>query len=211
MSLDYTDEAKHKFMIECNNKANQQRTRWFLRHKDKLVERARCTEKNKHYTNEEIEETRLKASFPALSQQHEVAARHRRRCLLTGAGEITALGDAILKSEEFPIMKPVDSNEASIIYKELAAGGGRRAYLNARQRKLPELKYNDCPTTNSEYGWALHDSSVRSGAPEYKRYAIYFRYATRPSGVHPDPPHYDPPAKKREICKGNLTYRCFFK
>ncbi|KAJ8718475.1 hypothetical protein PYW08_002712 [Mythimna loreyi] len=203
MPIDYADAATQRFMIECHNKAQKQRTKWFLKHKDKLIQKTQCTEKFKHYTSEQIEKTRLGAGIPALSNQHENSAWHRRRCLLTGAADTAALRDSFMRSEESPIMKPVDTNETNMLYTEFSEGGGRKAYLNARQRKLPETKYYDCPTTNNMYGWALCDSSVKSGAPEYKRCASYSRDVIRISGVHPDPPHYNPPATLYETCRSS--------
>lgn len=193
MPLDYSDPATQKFLIECNNTASEQRTLWFLKHKEELIRRTQPKENQKDYTTEQIEETRLEAELLALSNQHKESAHHRRNCVLTGATDTTAF--SFVKGEDLAVMKPVDIKESSILYTELGAGGGRKAYLKARKYKLPEDKYNDCLTTNNVYGWALSDSSVKSGAPEHKRYETFFRSLTRQSGVHPDPPHYKSPSR----------------
>lgn len=200
MPLDYADPVIQRFVIECNRRANKQRTKWFLKNKDELIRQVQCKEKQKHYTTENIEETRLGAGMSVLRNLHEVTARHRRRCAITGTAETTTL-NLFVKSEEPSVMKPVDIDESSILYKDLSAGGGRMAYLFARKHKLPEEKYNDFPTTSNMYGWALRESSIRSGPSKHKRYASYFRDVTRISGVHPDPPHYNQPAASHVTCK----------
>uniref|UniRef100_A0A2A4K270 Sperm microtubule inner protein 1 C-terminal domain-containing protein n=1 Tax=Heliothis virescens TaxID=7102 RepID=A0A2A4K270_HELVI len=195
MPFDDTDPRVQQFLIERHIQDNLHVMRWFLKHKDEMIRRAQSTENTKYYTDEQIRKTAVEANIKSLSKQHEASSRHRRRTAITGSVDATALNPFTMKTDEPSVMKPVDPQESGILYKQLASGGGRKAYLHMRKYKLPEEKYNDCVTSNV-YGWALKESLIGISAPKHRRYATFTRDIARHSGVHPDPPHYEPPTER---------------
>ncbi|XP_047028846.1 uncharacterized protein LOC124636759 [Helicoverpa zea] len=196
MPFDYSDPRLQLFLTERRVQDNLRCMRWFLKHKDEMISDAAVhSAKNKHYTEEQIKKTVVEANIKVLSNQHAFSSLHRRKRVLTDSADATALNQFLMKAVVPSVMKPVDVKHSRILYKQLASGGGRKAYLNARKYKLPEQKYHDCVTTSSVYGWALKESLVGCSAPKFRRYATFARELLN-SGVHMDPPHYEPPAER---------------
>lgn len=193
MPLDYSDPLMLKIIIERNEKDSAKSLRWFLKNKEVIASRAKFTEAHKQYTEEQIARKNIDWDIAGLSKHYEACGRNRRKRAQMGE---TSLNYFSMKAvqPQVPIMKSVDPNESSILYKEMAVGGGRAAYLKMRKYKMPEEKYNSCETSNV-YGWRLGESEIALKAPEYKRYATFLHDLHRNSGVHPDPIHYAPPAE----------------
>ncbi|CAH1637338.1 unnamed protein product [Spodoptera littoralis] len=187
MPLDYSNPLIQKFLIERQHQENLKCMNWFLKNKEKIIKNAPKIENCKHYTTEQISKTHMEAGMNMLSKQNDVSIHHRRKTPMEDA-ETTILNGFFEKSEEVPIMKPVDPKESSILYTDLAAGGGRNAYLNTRHHKLPEDKYTFCVTTYNNYGWKLNENELKRSPPEHNRYSIFVHDLVRRSGAHPDPP-----------------------
>ncbi|XP_026741136.1 uncharacterized protein LOC113503397 [Trichoplusia ni] len=192
MPLDYTDPVTLKCIIERNGYENRERVRWFLKHKDEQIARAQFTERHHQRTENDILKHDVEHSIQALKIQHDENNKHRRRKPQLET-YLNPLADKPEPDE--PVMKPVEHEVSNLHYKPLTLGGGRKTYLSARNLKMPEDKYNSCPTS-SVYGWRLNDSDLTYGFSKHSKYDAFFHDLYRLSGVHPDPPHYEPPTER---------------
>ncbi|XP_050561586.1 uncharacterized protein LOC126912620 [Spodoptera frugiperda] len=202
MPLDYSNPMIQKFLIERQDQENLKCMQWFLKNKEKIIKNAPKVENCKHYTSEQVAKKRMEADVNMLSEQNNISRRYRRKLSMQEA-ERTILHGFFEKSEDVPIMKPVDPEDSSILTRELAAGGGRNAYLKTRHRKLPEDKYTSCVTTSNTYGWKLNENKLKRVPPKHNRYSVFTHELVGRSGAHPDPPEALQPKDAQYIrCSG---------
>ncbi|CAH0588045.1 unnamed protein product [Chrysodeixis includens] len=191
MPLDYNDSETVKVFRERNEIENRTRVQWFLRNQEEEIARAQFSEHHHQRTENDISRLNVEHSIPALVSQHEENNTHRRQ----KPKEETHLNPFTEKREnDEPIMRPVEPEVSGLHHKPLSSGGGRKAYLSTRSRKMPEDKYNSCQTSNV-YGWKLHDTEITFEPSKHPKVATFINDVYRLSGAHPDPRHYNPPVE----------------
>lgn len=186
MPLDFTKPGTIKFLKEKYEHEKDQRVGWFLANKEKLIREATLTDKNKGYSAEDIRRAPLEIFMPVLSGLYKVSAENRRKKVPVDGPVIGIAKDMSITPS--PLMKPVEPSVSSILY-EQPPKGGRRQYLNARKRKIPDEKYYFCETSANDIGWQWKESALPRRPPKYGRHEIILHEAPR-SGPQPDPKHY---------------------
>lgn len=216
MPLDYTNPKVLKFLTENFEKAEERRMIWFLNNKEKLEQSASFPQNYKGLHTVEVRKLTVEACMPILALNHETSVGNRRRRALRdgvvrGVSQLQASSRSKSQPRTLkltgtlvpePVMKSIDTDVQSILYKALP-NGGRRVYLDKRKRLLPEDKYNFCETNNSGYGWRLNDSELSRQPPKYGRYFTFKRDINSRSGPQPDPAYYQqPPDEPYSKCFG---------
>ncbi|CAH2042616.1 unnamed protein product, partial [Iphiclides podalirius] len=113
----------------------------------------------------------------------------------------------LVPSEANCLMKPIEPEVLDLLYGSTEKGATFK-YLNARNKKSPEEKFNYRVTTNLEYGWQHKQSRVPPRDFNRGRCAILRDTFYRKNNLAPDPPHYAQPAGGEfSICS---VYSCNF-
>lgn len=81
-------------------------------------------------------------------------------------------------------MRPVSRDTKELLYDGFSAlGGGRYAYLQKRNQKDPEVKYEYPITSSWEVGWKLQDCVKQQKSPSFGRTRAIRDTFYRPNGI----------------------------
>lgn len=81
-------------------------------------------------------------------------------------------------------MRPVSKDTKELLYDGFSAlGGGRYAYLQKRNLKDPEVKYEYPITSSWEIGWKLQDCVKQQKSPSFGRTRVIRDTFYRPGGI----------------------------
>lgn len=219
MPLDYTNPHVINFLTEHFERVEVERMTWFLKNQDELVKLATIPDNSKGLDTVDVRKISVEACMPSMVLHHKTSIVNRRRKALRdgvieGVSRLKSpsrrKGQQSRNTQENvtellvpePIMKSVDPDVQSILFKALP-NGGRCQYLDKRKRVLPEDKYNFCETSTSVHGWRLKDSELSRQPGKYGRYFAFKRDVNSRSGPQPDPAYYQkPPIEPYSKCTG---------
>lgn len=219
--LDITNPAIIKFLIENYEKENRLRINWNNKHAEKIQDAAVLKREPKHYYETNVIAHNMIGGMATITRDHIVAGYNRRKVPIRDGRHIpgvdklrqghsivdVGLGDPdedprLKRSNDNlnvdPIMRPVDPDVHSIIYKSKPEYG-RVQYLDKRYKIFPENKYYFAECVNWDYGWRLNDSGGQQ-KPKYGRCWHLTKTLRTRVGPQPDPPHYkssEPPGSMK--------------
>ncbi|XP_052743444.1 uncharacterized protein LOC112046529 [Bicyclus anynana] len=208
--IDITNPAIIIFLIENYEKENRLRLNWIHKNWERIQQAATLTREPTNYFETDVIAHSMINGLQTITRDHIVAKNNRRKTPIRDGTYIpgikdlqkghsiidVGLGDPkedprlLNHTANDPIMRPVDPELNSIIYKPKPEFG-RLQYLAKRNKILPEKKYYFAECTTFEHGWRLQDSALRQ-KPTHGRCWHLTRALRSRVGPQPDPPHYKP-------------------
>lgn len=209
--IDITNPKVIIFLIENYEKENRLRLNWIHKNWESIQQAATLAREPTNYYETDVIASGIVSGLATVTRDHIVSGHNRRRVpirdgtLIPGIKHLrrgnsivdVGLGDPkedprLARPDEDltfdPVMRPVDPELKSVIYKPKPENG-REQYLVKRSRISPENKYYFAESSGFEYGWRLKDSALRQ-KPVYGRCWHLTRALRSRVGPQPDPTHY---------------------
>ncbi|KAL3280049.1 hypothetical protein HHI36_017556 [Cryptolaemus montrouzieri] len=182
--------AKQVLWTQCIEKENHLRLKWFTRNEERLNEIANAP-LIRTVPEEVKEDMRLGriARFQNVDRKNVKKLDHQK--------PYEQLDPRVTN-----VMQPIDPKIKKLLYAGTQKDG-RRNYLNARVKVIPENRYYFPETSSFEYGWKMWNASRTIPKSRYGRIEVIKEFYRR-AGVARDPEWHKEPTKLSPTICGSI-------